>query len=122
MYYNQIQIERAKNQGIFSVRITDFGLKGLRKIIRRNQKAEGEINKLIEGLKSTPEMGRELTSDLYGMRAVSSKDMEFRIVYGMDESDRQVTVHAVGHRRNVYQNLARFLKKVMPYSRKGRLK
>jgi len=117
-----MQTEQAKNRGIFSVRITDFGLKSLKKIIRRNQKVEAEINKLMEKLQKTPEMGMELTSDLYGMRAVSSMDREFRIVYGLDESDRQVTVHAVGHRKTVYENLARFLKRVMPYSRRGGLK
>ena len=112
---------KTKNRGIFSVRITDFGLKSLKKIIRRNRKVETEINKMMENLKATPEAGRELTSNLYGMRTISSDDNEFRIVYGLNESGRQVTVHAVGHRKNVYNNLARFLKRVMPNSKGGDL-
>jgi len=86
MYQNQIQTEKTKNQGIFSVRITNFGLKSLKKIIRRNQKVETEINRMMENLKTTPEMGRELTSDLYGLRTVSSDDNEFRIIYELNES------------------------------------
>ena len=117
MYQEQIQIEKTESRGIFSVRITDSGSKSLKKSTRRNQKAEDEINNLIGRLESTPEMGRELTSDLYGMRVVSSEDNEFRIIYRFDESANQVTIHAVGHRSNVYKNLARLLKKVMPYGK-----
>lgn len=115
MYSNQI--EKTKNQGIFLVRITDSSLKSLKKCTRRNQKAEDEINDLIGQLEITPEMGRELTSDLYGMRTISSDDNEFRIIYEIDESTNQVMIHAVGHRSNVYKNLARLLKKVMPYGK-----
>lgn len=122
MYLNQIQKEKTKNQGIFSVSITDSGKKSLKKSTRRNQKAEDEINDMIGQLEVTPEMGRPLTSDLYGMRTVSSEDNEFRIIYELDESANQVIIHAVGHRSNVYKNLARFLKRVMPYGKDGELR
>ncbi len=117
MSQNQTQIEKTKNGGIFSVRITDSGLKSPKKSTRRNQNAEDEINNLIGMLEFTPEMGRQLTSDLYGMRTISSEDNEFRIIYEIKESVHQVTIHAVGHRSNVYKNLARLLKKVMPYGK-----
>ena len=119
MYQNTIQVEKDKKQSIFSVSITDFGLKSLKKIVKRNQKVQVEINKMIKNLKNTPEIGRELTSDLYGMRAISSDDGEFRVVYGLDESHKQVTVHAVGHRKHIYEKLARLLQKVMPYTQGG---
>ena len=122
MYLNQIQIEETKNQGIFSVRITDSGMKSLKKSTRRNQKAEDEINDLIGKLEITPEMGRALSSDLYGMRTVSSEDNEFRIIYELDESANIVIIHAAGHRKNIYKNLARLLKKVMPYSKGGEMR
>ena len=116
MYQNIIQIEKDEKQGIFSVSITDFGLKSFKKLVKRNQKIQVEINKIIKNLKNTPEIGRELTSDLYGMRTISSDDGEFRVIYGLDESHKQVTVHAVGHRRHIYEKLARLLQKVMPYT------
>ncbi len=119
MYQNTIQVEKDKKQSIFSVSITDFGLKSLKKIVKRNQKVQVEINKMIKNLKNTPENGRELTSDLYGMRAISSDDGEFRVVYGLDVSHKQVTVHAVGHRKHIYEKLARLLQKVMPYTQGG---
>ena len=121
MYLNQIQTETTKNQGIFSVRITDSGMKSLKKSTRRNQKAEDEINDMIGQLEVTPEMGRALTSDLYGMRTISSEDNEFRIIYELDELAKQVMIHAVGHRNNVYKNLARFLNRVMPYGKRGEM-
>ena len=117
MYSNQIQIEQDKNQGIFSVNITDFGLKGLKKIVKRNQKAGTEIDRMMDCLKKHPELGRELTSDLYGMRVIASECGEFRVVYGLDESTNEVTVQAVGHRKHIYEKLARLLKKVMPYTK-----
>ena len=110
-------MKKTENGGIFSVRITDSGLKSLKKSTRRNQKAEEEINGIIGMLESDPLVGRELTSDLHGMRTVSSEDNEFRIIYEIDEKARQIVIHAVGHRSNVYKNLARLLRKVMPYSR-----
>ena len=119
MYQNTIQVEKDKKQSIFSVSITDFGLKSLKKIVKRNQMVQVEINKMIKNLKNTPEIGWELTSDLYGMRAISSDDGEFRVVYGLDESHKQVTVHAVGHRKHIYEKLARLLQKVMPYTQGG---
>ncbi len=122
MYQNQIQIEQVKDQGIFSVSITDFGLKGLKKIVKRNQKAGSEIDRMMDCLKRHPELGRELTSDLYGMRTISSECGEFRVVYGLDESANHVTVQAVGHRKHIYEKLARLLKKVMPYTEGVELK
>ena len=116
MYYTTIQIEKDEKQGIFSVSITDFGLKSFKKLAKKNQKIQAEINKMIKNLKNTPEIGRELTSDLYGMRTISSECGEFRVVYGLDESTNQVTVHAVGHRKHIYEKLARLLRKVMPYT------
>jgi len=116
MYSNQIQIEQDKNQSVFSVNITDFGLKGLKKIVKRNQKVGTEIDRMMDCLKKNPELGRELTSDLYGMRVISSECGEFRVVYGLDESTNQVTVQAVGHRKHIYEKLARLLKKIMPYT------
>lgn len=119
MTQNQIQTEQATNQGNFSVRITDFGMKGLKKMVRRNQQLGHEIDMLMEKLAQNPEIGIEMTSDLYGLRTVSSEDREFRIVYSVEHSVRQVTVHAIGNRRTVYEHLARFLKRVMPYSIAG---
>jgi mRNA-degrading endonuclease RelE of RelBE toxin-antitoxin system len=120
MYQEQIQIEKTNGQGIFSVRITAFGLKSLKKITRRNQKVESEINKMMKNLEKSPELGRELTSDLYGLRTISSEDGEFRVIYELNQQKMQVMVHAVGSRKNIYQHLARFLKKVMPYKENWR--
>ena len=115
MYHNKIQTEKTENGSVFSTRITDSGLKSLKKSTRRNHKAMMEINSMISQLAIFPKMGKKLTSDLYGMRTLSSDDNEFRVIYEINESTNQVTIHAVGHRSDVYKNIARLLKRVMPY-------
>ena len=41
MYYTTIQIEKDEKQSIFSVSITDFGLKNLKKIVNLKSKNPG---------------------------------------------------------------------------------
>lgn len=103
----------SKSSG-FSVRITDFGQRGLGKIIRENPKMKAEINGIMKKLGHSPDMGKDLTSDLYGFKTIESKDRKYRIVYCLKHKN-EVIVHAVGHRNRVYDNLARFLNRTMPY-------
>lgn len=116
--FNRTQIRNTENKEFFILRITDVGTKTLKKSTKRNPKIREELNNTIQMLRTMPKMGKELTSDLYGMRSISSKDGEFRIIYELDISKKQVIVYAVGHRSNVYKNLAIFLNKSMPYSKR----
>ena len=99
------------------VRITDFGRRSLKRTIRRNGRIKDEIDSIVKRLVREPEMGKELTSDLFGMRAVSSSDGRYRVVYELESSRHEVVIHAVGKRKHVYDDLARMLKRIMPYSR-----
>lgn len=75
---------------------------------------KAEINDIMKKLSQSPDIGKDLTSDLYGYRVIASKDRKYRIVYCLKHRN-EVIVHAVGHRNRVYDNLARFLNKAMPY-------
>ncbi len=99
---------KGKNQGTFSVSITDFGRKGLYKITKRNQKVRKMLEGLIEQLKNTPTMGKVLTANLNGMRSLRSNDQKFRIVYKLDEPANHVMIHAIDRRKNVYTELDRW--------------
>ena len=116
MHRNQESAVRSSRPGCFTVRITDFGLKSRKKTVRRNDRIRGEIDCIVDKIVRNPEMGRELTSDLFGMKAVTSADGKYRVVYEVDDARREVIVHAVGGRRHVYDDLARVLKRIMPYT------
>lgn len=98
------------------VRITDFGLRGLKKTIRRNSRIRDEVDRIMERIAHDPKIGRELTSDLFGMRSVASTDGKYRIIYELEDGSHEVVVHAVGGRKHVYDDLARVLDKIMPYT------
>ena len=61
----------------------------------------------IEELTERPKPGasKELTGSLRGYRSLRVGD--YRIGYSLDEKAGEVTVWAVGHRRNIYERLAR---------------
>ncbi len=119
MHRNQVSAARSSRPRCFTVRITDFGLKSLKKTVRRNGRFRGEVDCIIDKIVRNPEAGRELTSDLFGMKVVTSEDGKYRVVYEVDDARREVVVHAVGGRRHVYDDLARILKRIMPYTGSG---
>lgn len=98
------------------VRITDFGLRGLKKTVRRNSRLRDEVDRILERIAHDPKIGRELTSDLFGMRTVASTDGKYRVIYELEDVRCEVVVHAVGGRKHVYDDLARMLNRIMPHT------
>ena len=116
MYQNQGSAVRLSKSRDFIVRITDFGLKSHKKTIRRNSRIRDEVDCIMEKIVRDPEIGKELTSDLFGMRTVASADGKYRVIYEFENARREVVVHAVGGRKHVYDDLARILKRIMPHA------
>ena len=54
-------------------------------------------------LAQNPCLGKELQAELSGFR--SYRFMRYRIVYKVDAVNKQVIVWAIGHRRDIYENL-----------------
>ena len=52
-----------------------------------------------------PGASRELTGKLRGYRRLRLGD--YRVVYSIDEAVKEVTVWAIGHRRDVYEQFMR---------------
>ena len=115
MQQSQETADRSKRRH-FVIRITDFGLKGLKKTVRRNSRIRDEVDRIMEKIAYDPEIGRELTSDLFGMRTMESADGKYRVIYELEDVRREVVVHAIGGRKHVYDDLARILNRIMPHT------
>jgi mRNA interferase RelE/StbE len=62
------------------------------------------IRHALEALATNPERGDELRCELAGLRRYRVR--RFRIVYEVDTSARVIRILAIGHRRNVYEEIA----------------
>lgn len=79
-------------------------------LIRLDASVRGLIRKAVESLALNPERGKPLTHDLTGLRSLRASD--YRIIYRISGSELLVLVLAVGHRRDVYQRLAKLLARI----------
>ncbi|MBT8360758.1 MAG: type II toxin-antitoxin system RelE/ParE family toxin [Desulfobacterales bacterium] len=57
----------------------------------------------LKELAQNPNLGKELQAELSGLRA--HRFMRYRIVYKVDAENKNVVVWAIGHRRDIYENL-----------------
>jgi mRNA interferase RelE/StbE len=68
------------------------------------------IKRAIRSLSTNPFAGAPLTGELSGLW--SFKVRRFRIVYELDRKARILRIFAIGHRREVYEQLADELRQV----------
>ena len=66
------------------------------------------VRAAVEALREDPERGKPLQLTLRGLRSWRTSD--YRIVYRMLERRIEILTVAVGHRRDVYERLARRLR------------
>lgn len=90
------------------INISKHARKGLEKIGKCDAKLRRLLDRHIDILRTCPEAGKELTFDLIGMRSIKPDDssyQNYRILYTI--KDDQLMIHAVGHRKNIYDDMAR---------------
>ena len=63
----------------------------------------------LKELAQNPDLGKELQAELSGFR--SYRFNRYRIVYKVDTENKHVIVWAIGHRRDIYENLGNNLLK-----------
>ncbi len=63
----------------------------------------------LKELAQNPDLGKELQAELSGFR--SYRFIRYRIVYKVDTERKYVIVWAIGHRRDIYENLENTLLK-----------
>jgi mRNA interferase RelE/StbE len=59
------------------------------------------IRSRLDVLKNEPFKGKKLERELSGYRSYRAK--RFRIIYKLNESERVIEIHYVGHRKDVYE-------------------
>ena len=63
------------------------------------------VRSRLDLLRSSPWAGKGLERELSGYRSLRAR--RFRIIYRVDEENRALEIHYVGHRKDVYELLAR---------------
>ena len=59
----------------------------------------------LKELAKNPYLGKELQSDLSGFW--SYKFLRYRIIFKIDTQEKNIIVWAIGHRRDIYENLGK---------------
>jgi mRNA-degrading endonuclease RelE of RelBE toxin-antitoxin system len=84
----------------WALELTPAALRGLDRL---PEKAATAVLELLPAIAENPyRVGKPLHLELEGQRA--ARRGPYRVVYGLDEEERIVTVSAVGHRADVYRS------------------
>lgn len=89
----------------FKIFYTPFCQKQLQKLPPPIKKI---IRMTIESLANSPYFGKPLKEELEGFR--SCKLNRYRIIYYLNEPAKQVEILYAGHRSNVYEEFAQYIK------------
>ena len=73
----------------------------LKNLERLDKRINQRIISSIEDLPRNPFLGKHLRGELKGM--YSLRVGEYRVVYSIDERNRELVVHAAKHRSKVYE-------------------
>jgi mRNA interferase RelE/StbE len=68
------------------------------------------VKQALRSLSADPLLGAPLMRELAGLRKF--KVRRFRIIYGLNRKARVIRIFAIGHRREVYEELADRLRQV----------
>lgn len=88
----------------YQVKITSFANNVGKTFSPEVKKAAKEA---LREIAQNPNIGKELQADLKGFR--SYRFMRYRIVFKADTKKKIITVWAIGHRRDIYENLGNHL-------------
>lgn len=86
-----------------------YAASAARQIRKLDRAVRARVERACEELRQNPERGKPLQLTLRGLRSWRTGD--FRIVYRTIERRVEILVVAVGHRREVYQLVARLLRR-----------
>ena len=67
------------------------------------------VREAVRAIVSDPELGDALQGELEGLRKFRVR--RYRIVYAVNARRRRIEIHAVGHRRSVYDEIAEIKKR-----------
>jgi mRNA interferase RelE/StbE len=84
----------------YQVKLTLFANDAARKL---NPEIKKAAKAALKELAENPSCGKELQAELSGFR--SYRFMRYRIIYKIDTANKHLVVWAIGHRRDIYENL-----------------
>lgn len=79
------------------------------KIRRMHPVIRQGIRACCDNLAENPYLGKALRNELEGYRALVYK--RYRIIYKIEEKPRQIHVHTVGHREEIYESFTFHVKR-----------
>ncbi|MBV5326146.1 MAG: type II toxin-antitoxin system RelE/ParE family toxin [Chlorobium sp.] len=89
---------------LYQVKVTSF----VNKIgINFSHEIKNAAKVALKELAQNPHIGKELQGELSGFR--SYRFMRYRIIYQIDTQEKNIVVWAIGHRRDIYENLSGLL-------------
>lgn len=91
---------------IYQVKLTPFANNIGKKF---NPEIKNAARTALKELAENPYLGKELQEELSGFR--SYRFMRYRIIYKIDTQEKYIIVWAIGHRRDIYENLGSLLLK-----------
>ena len=83
---------------MWKIQYTQNAAKSVRKL---NTVLRNRIRKGIEELITNPDLGKQLTGPLKGLRSLRIGD--YRVIYKKDTNEVIVLIIAIGHRKRIYK-------------------
>ena len=89
---------------------TDPCMKEFGKLTKKDSKLREITEKIINELRLNPYAGEKLYANFPGYRSIHFLSNKYRIIYQLvEETKTKIIIHCVGHRKNVYSKLAKWL-------------
>ena len=86
---------------MYNIEIAPSALKFLEKLTKSNKNISNRLNAAIDNLKTSPYIGKKLTSELKDCRSLRVGD--YRIIYSIIEHQILIQIIKIGHRREIYR-------------------
>jgi len=94
----------------FAIEMIPKCIKQYKKLTKKDTVLEKITELLIQQLKENPYLGEELHINFDGWRSIHYHGNKYRIVYRIDQDTfPKIIILCIGHRKNAYSDLAKFL-------------
>lgn len=70
-------------------------------------KIKTQLKSSLKELYKKPYLGKSLRDELIDFRSLKMK--RYRAIYQVNEKDKEIIIFAIGHRKNIYESINRFI-------------
>ena len=94
----------------FAIEMIPKCIKQYKKLIKKDSILEKLTEGYIQELKENPYLGEKLRTNFDGWRSIHYYDNKYRIIYKIEQEPfPKIIILCIGHRKNAYSDLAKFL-------------